>query len=1082
VTAGVRLFVFGGFRLENASGEVLSMSLRKAEALLAYLAMAPGKTASREKLATLLWGESDQQRARQSLRQALFALTREFAQAEVSVLRMESQMVSLDPAAIWVDVAEFQALVATADSDRLTEAFALYSGPFLQGFTVDSAEFDEWQMALQGRLDEAAIKAFLDLIDRQEAAGDLASAIETAQGALRIDHYREDVHRQLMRLFVASGMRSSALHQYRLCRDFLERELGVPPDAETTVLYRDILEAGPAAAPDLEPAAEAGLASLRTPDRDRNRSVATVGRTAELHELERHLQAAREGRGGLVLVTGEAGVGKSRLIDDFAALLAERDAVCALARGHRAERARSLGLWSDLLGETAMAADGRRDKGLSPEAVDRLARFRAVGLRDVDEAGAQVRAGLYEDVVELIHARSAHRPLVLVFDDLHWADQHSLELIDCAVRRLNGAPVLFVATWSAGEFGQDRLPERLRDLESTALLSQLELRPLSREETGALVRGLQQADSGREDAALEVDEVWALSEGNPRIAVEMVMQDAKGAGLKMPRHFVSELSRTMAALSEPVRELANLASVMGSPIDYDVLRHCARLDAEALVHSVESLVAAKIFVSVGDSLVFARERIRSVLYEGLLPQRRETLHATIARAIEEVHAGVIEPHLDPLARHWHQAGDAAKGFQCELAAASVERRCGAHGAARKRYQQTLRAVQELKGLDRAQALEAAARFGLGLIAEAERDLDTAWTIFGDLETHLHRIQDPRQRVAALLALSRVHVLRKDRDRGYEYAGRALAEAERVGADSVWPPADCLLIRIHLIANALGETIDRLAQQRDRAERLRLHEDEADAAAAIGILHAVRGDFAAAQTHCRGAVDVAERLGNERCLSAALQVRGMVGMWCGALDEALADFDKARKIAEEGGDLLRSYLVIGHRGFALAAARRYDEAMAEFKLALSMAARLNTKIFRPLFTAWLAEACFESGQHEEALRAAREASQLAAEQNQPWARSVALRALARVLAHPEVRDLNGAERSIRTALADQEGLGIKFETARSMIVQAKIMRSAGNTRQSSAVYDRASKMFQQMQMAGEFDSARNMAEALRPGGE
>ncbi len=117
-----------------------------------------------------------------------------------------------------------------------------------------------------------------------------------------------------------------------------------------------------------------------------------------------------------------------------------------------------------------------------------------------------------------------------------------------------------------------------------------------------------------------------------------------------------------------------------------------------------------------------------------------------------------------------------------------------------------------------------------------------------------------------------------------------------------------------------------------------------------------------------------------------------------------------------------------------------------------------------------------------LQAAREASLLAAEQNQPWARSVALRALARVLAHPEVRDLNGAGRSIRTALADQEGLGIKFETARSMIVQAKIMRSAGNTRQSSAIYDRASKMFQQMQMTGEFDSARNMAEALLPGGE
>jgi len=1092
VTARVRLFLFGGFRLENSGGEVLSMSLRKAEALLAYLAMAPGKTASREKLATLLWGESDQQRARQSLRQALFALTREFVQAEVSVLRMESQMVSLDPAAIRVDVAEFQALVEAGDSDSLTAAVALYSGPFLQGLTVDSTEFDEWQMSLQGRLDEAAIKAFLDLLDYQEAAGTLAAAIETAQGALRIDRYREDIHRRLMRLFVASGMRSSALHQYRLCRDFLERELGVSPDAETNTLYREILEAGPAAAPDLEPAAPASLVPARARDRGSSGRAATVGRTAELHELERHLQAAREGRVGLVLVTGEAGVGKSRLIEDFVAHLGDRDVACAVARGHRAERARALGLWSELLGGAALTADGRRDKGLDPEALERLARFRAAGLGDTGEAGAQARAVLYGDIVELIRARSAQRPLVLAFDDLHWADECSLELIDGALRRLLGAPVLFVATLPAEEFGQGRLPEPLRDLERIAHLSLLELRPLSREETGALVRGLRQADSGEADSGeadsdIEVDGVWTLSEGNPRIAVEMVMQDANGTGLKVPRQFASELSRAMALLGEPARELATLACVMESPIDYEVLRHCANLDTEALVHGVESLVAAKIFMSLGDSLYFARERIRLALYQGLLPQRRETLHAAIARAIEEVHAGAVEPHLDPLARHFHESGDAAKGFECELAAASVELRRGAHGAARKRYRHTLRAVQESKGLDRAPALEAAARFGLGMIAETERDLGTAWTIFDDLETHLHRIEDPRQRVATLLALSRVYVLRKDEDRGYAYAGRALTEAQRAGADragadGVWPPGDRLLIRIHLIATALGETIDRLAKQRDRAKRLRLHEDEADAEAAIGILHAVRGDFGAAQDHCRSAVVLAERLGNEGCLAAALQARGMIGMWRGALDDALADFDKARKIAEEGGDLLRSYLVIGHRGFALAAARRYDEAMVEFKLALAMATRLNTKIFRPLFTAWLAEACFEAGHHEEALQAAREASQLAAEQNQPWARSVALRALARVLADPEVRDLKGAERSIRTALADQEGLGIKFETARSMIVQAKIMRSAGNTRQSSAIYDQASKMFQQMQMTGEFDSARNMAEALRPGGE
>jgi DNA-binding SARP family transcriptional activator len=716
VTAGVRLFLFGGFRLENARGEVLSISLRKAEALLAYLAMAPGKTASREKLAALLWGESDQQRARQSLRQALFALTREFAQAEVSVLRMESQMVSLDPAEIWVDIAEFQNLVATQDGDRLTDAVAFYSGPFLQGFTVDSAEFDEWQRSLQGRLEEAAIKAFLDLLGHQEAAGNLASAIETAQGALRIDRYREDLHRRLMGLYMASGMRSSALHQYRLCRDFLESELGVPPDAETNALYKKVLEAGPAAPADLEsavPAVPAEPVPARARDRGRVGRATIVGRAAELRELDRRLQEAREGQGGLVLVTGEAGIGKSRVLDEFTARLAEAHAAYGVNRARRAEQVHVLAPWSELLRGAALAADGRRDKALSRGALAQLTEFRASRPQVSGVSGAGERAGLYEAIVELIRARSAQRPLVLAFDDLHWADTWSLELIDFAVRRLSGAPVLFVGTLPAESLGEGRAADLLRDLDRDALLSWLELRPLSREETGALVAALRRTTVGEADSEFPLEEIWALSEGNPRIAIEIVEQAADGADLALPRRVHAELTRTLATLSEPARDLANLASVMASPIDYEVLRHCANLDAGALVQSVESLVAAKILVSLGESLGFVRERIRLVLYEGLLPQRRRTLHGAIARAIEEVHAGAIEPHVDLLARHYHEAGEVAKGFECELIAASVELKRGARGVARERYRKTLRAVQESKGLERIQTLEAAARFGLG---------------------------------------------------------------------------------------------------------------------------------------------------------------------------------------------------------------------------------------------------------------------------------------------------------------------------------------------------------------------------------
>ena len=767
MTAGVKLYLFGGFRLENSGGEVLSISLRKAEALLAYLAMAPGKTASREKLATLLWGESDQHRARQSLRQALFALTREFAETEVSTLRMESQMVSLDAASIRVDVGEFESLVAAGGAEGLAEATTCYAGGFLQGFTVDSPDFDDWLIAIRSRLEETALKAFVDLLDFQEEAGEISAGIETAQGALRIDGYREDLHRRLMSLFMANGMRSSALHQYRQCRDFLERELGVPPDAETDALYKSILERGPTTTPDFEE---------------------TLGASA----------------------------------------------------------ARSI----------------------------------AVG-------------------------------------------------------------------------------------------------------------------------------------------------------------------RVLAPLGKTTHELANTASAIGPRIDYDVLRLAADLDPEDAVRCVEELVAARILHAEGDELVFTRKRVRLALYESLLPQRRRALHAAVARAIEDIHAAALEPHFEVLARHHAEAGDAARGLEYDLAGGVANLKRGAWRTARKSFQRTLESAQGPIGDDRVRAIELDARLGLGVIAETDRDLDSATAIFEDIEARFDCIESPRRRIPALIGLSRVRYLRKDETGAYDFARRALIEAGRAGGDGVWSPVDRLLIRLHLIGSALRRSVERLIEARERARRVQLHEDQADAAAALGVLYAMEGDFTSAGAQCQDAVRLAEGLGNERCLAASLQFRGMVAMWQGAGEAALADFDQAGAIAEDRGDLLRLYTLAGHRGFALAAAKRYDQAMSEFKTALAMAARLDTKIFVPLFMAWRAEAAFEAGDRDGALDGGREACRMAAETNQPWARSVALRTLARVLAHPKVRNLSGAAKSIRSALADQEGLGIKFETARSMIVQAEIMRAAGD---------------------------------------
>ena len=239
-----RLRLFGEFSLEDPEGRPILLNLRKAEALIAYLALAPGQTSSRERLAALLWGDSDQGKARQSLRQAIFALTKAFAQRELSLLRLESQAVRLADNALSVDVLEFDRLIADGSKSAFRRANELYVGELLSGFSVEETEFEQWLSATRGDYQDTALRTLVELLQEQEKLGELDLAIETANKALRIDPFREDIHRQLMRVYAAKGMRSSALSQYRSCRDVLEKELGVRPDEDTTKLYRAILEQG----------------------------------------------------------------------------------------------------------------------------------------------------------------------------------------------------------------------------------------------------------------------------------------------------------------------------------------------------------------------------------------------------------------------------------------------------------------------------------------------------------------------------------------------------------------------------------------------------------------------------------------------------------------------------------------------------------------------------------------------------------------------------------------------------------------------------------------------------------------------
>jgi class 3 adenylate cyclase/tetratricopeptide (TPR) repeat protein len=246
------LTLLGGFRARLDAGAPVALPTRKAQALLAYLAIPAGLAHPRDKLASLLWGSTVETTARTSLRQTLYALRKCLGGADQQVLRVDGETVALDPAAVTVDVGEFEQRVAEGTPAALAEAAGLYQGELLEGLSIPEPPFEDWLQAHRERLREVALRALGRLLRHQRAAGSTDPAVQTALRLLALDPLQEPVHRALMQLYVETGRRGAALRQYQLCVDSLQRELRAKPEKETTALYEEILHHRPRTASRLE--------------------------------------------------------------------------------------------------------------------------------------------------------------------------------------------------------------------------------------------------------------------------------------------------------------------------------------------------------------------------------------------------------------------------------------------------------------------------------------------------------------------------------------------------------------------------------------------------------------------------------------------------------------------------------------------------------------------------------------------------------------------------------------------------------------------------------------------------------------
>ncbi len=652
------IFLLG--RFEVTRGErVLRASdwtRRKAQTLLARLALDPSRRLLKDQALDLLWPDRPPAAASNNLYRTLHAL-RQTLDAHLgdgaadAILTYENGVLTLVES-VWVDAAEFERLCSNLQSPReasyLQSALSLYQGDLLPNDL-----YAEWTMTPRESLRRLHREASQALAAHHIDARDYLAAIALLTTLLAHDPADEPVHRELMRAYTLAGRRHDALRQYRACVDALAAEIDVPPEPETTALYEQILSGAlmPPPAPSPQPRwLPPALVALEVEQR-----TSLIGRGRELDTLRGWLHGAWRGQGRAILVAGDSGIGKTRLASEALRACASAGMTALFGAAYEQE--------GQLAYQPFIEAFDRYLAGVQRLATENpITHFRRSGSSDPQ----QDSWALFNAVAVFLKSLAHDAPVVLLVDDLHTADEASLRLFHFLARQTRAAPIVLLATCrtdipgSGAPFGM-----LLNALYRERLSEVLTLAPLTKDAVARLLSEMFEGDVAPE----LISSVYDTTEGNPFFVQEIaqaLLNDHRverregrwhliGTEPYMPAGLGELLRERVARLGSPVETALTAAAAIGREFGFDVLRGVAGVPDATLLDALDMALAGRLLEETERGYRFRHPLIRRALYDSLHRARRARLHGLAAETIESIYArqpGGRDPHVEDLAFHY----------------------------------------------------------------------------------------------------------------------------------------------------------------------------------------------------------------------------------------------------------------------------------------------------------------------------------------------------------------------------------------------------------------------------------------------
>lgn len=654
----LRVFLLGRFEVvrEDAPIPASAWRRRRPADLLTLVAVTPGRALSREQVIDALWPDKDPSSGANNLHRALYDLRQILGGRWVDIERGQVRL----RGDVWVDVDAFERAVAAGGPERQAEAVALYRGD-LAPDDLDAPWLAARRQVLRAHWLEAAWPHARALAERTDAA-----ALPLLRRLVELDPQGEDAHRLLIRLLAESGRRAEALRQYDACEAAL-RVAGLgPPSDETRALRRDI-QAGTVGAPParsgLDAAQRVARRLLGTPAPPPLR-----GRAALLLVIE----ALLERGSGAVILLGERGAGKTRLAVEGARLAQARGAAVLCGVGGATPRGAPFGLFADLFREEARAHPGAPDP-FAPGEVPEGAR---------PEAAGRLTA---EAVVRALSRLGEGRPLYLLLDDLHDADDSSLNLLHHLARHARELQLVLVATCREDLIHAGTpLQMALAHLDGGRLARGVRVPRLglaaTREQVGDLL--------GETAVEPHVLQVYRATDGNPFL-VEEALRSQRALGPAVPSDPLAALRARVERLGPRVEALLAAAAVAGRYFDFELVRPVSGLTAHEAVEALEACVDARLLDEDGAGYHFRHGLLLDAVRDGLSPARAAALHGALADRIEAL--GGHAPPSEALAFHLARAGQPERAFRHLVAA-------GHRAAARAGLAEALAFYEEARAL------------------------------------------------------------------------------------------------------------------------------------------------------------------------------------------------------------------------------------------------------------------------------------------------------------------------------------------------------------------------------------------------